>query len=102
MKSQEIVIRIVIEQPSATVSGMKEKRVKTKKSLPSTLYPALLALDVGGTLDISEPVKALSLSRKEVKYRIASAIHWYNKRDGTEKAYTLDYRNGETRAVRTK
>jgi hypothetical protein len=93
MKAQEVIVRVIIETPrtgksEATTNG-KGSRHPYGKSMPKTVYPKVLALPVGGILDITEEVKGTGITLERAKGRIGSYVFWANKRDGESRAYMV-------------
>jgi hypothetical protein len=106
MKTQEVVIRIVLE--GMPTNGKPEKAAKPPvkpygKKVPMQVYADLVALPIGGTLDLTPTVRDLHLTLAQVKGRVYQYAYWYKKHGGEARTYSIIRGTGGTvHAIRTR
>ena len=101
---KEIVIRISVEVPDeakAPAQAVKPKK-NYGKTVPQDFYSRMLALPVGGQMDITKETKELNATIVKMKNRIGSWFFWKNKKDNTDYHFTVVRGAGsEIKAIRT-
>ena len=89
MKTQEIVVRVIVESAGGKAEAKQPAAKRAGKNMPHDVYPALTALPIGGTLDLTEAAKTLHITLAVLKSRLYTFVYWYNRKHNENRAYNI-------------